>query len=439
MSDVQSLSFPADAGALLARALRVPQAQTADEDEEAVKPPDDTWRLEGGWAWVWRRPGHDQLTRPVLIADGFGAAASKLKEWDGLWEESGLWTPYPEDPDRHPIYPWGTRLHESGRDVIVIGYADRSDYLRHNARVAMEAIERAQALSGGARLVVGGLSMGGIVTRYALALLEDEGIDRGVGTYFSYDSPHRGAWIPISLQTLAHFLAAIADEFVIDPGQKAEMKALSELMNRPAARELLWKHTETHKDVGPEFTADPARSEFVAALDELGGWPDRPLKLAVANGQGNGEGLHDVQPGDPNLVWKRKLSILPPAATLYAQSDGTDRLVAKLHKIPLGTISVRTSGIPALDGAPGGTLDSFGIAAEALRKAGYTATAEYPDVCFVPVGSAVDICDPSDPFSPVDNMDPEQSGLDEFKMSSHNEPHTLFTEELCDWLTSHFD
>ena len=40
--------------------------------------------------------------------------------------------------------------------------------------------------------------MGGLVTRYALAKLETENVEHQVGTYFSYDSPHQGAWIPIS-------------------------------------------------------------------------------------------------------------------------------------------------------------------------------------------------------------------------------------------------
>lgn len=47
-------------------------------------------------------------------------------------------------------------------------------------------------------------------------------------------------------------------------------------------------------------------------------------------------------------------------------------------------------------------LDSFGIAAAALLEAGYTATVAFPDVCFVPVASAVDLAEPNDPFAPID-------------------------------------
>jgi triacylglycerol esterase/lipase EstA (alpha/beta hydrolase family) len=53
--------------------------------------------------------------------------------------------------------------------------------------------EAAAERTGGTPLVVGGLSMGGLVTRYALAMLERDNPEHEVGTYFSYDSPHRGA------------------------------------------------------------------------------------------------------------------------------------------------------------------------------------------------------------------------------------------------------
>jgi hypothetical protein len=99
---------------------------------------------------------------------------------------------------------------------------------------------------------------------------------------------------------------------------------------------------------------------------------------------------------------------------------------------------VTTSGIPALDGAPGGTLNSFGIAAKALEDADYDATVAFPDVCFVAVASAVDFADPSNPLTPVNEMDPDTSGLHEFKVAWDDESHTLLTKELCDWLTERF-
>jgi hypothetical protein len=410
----------------------------------AVKPgaraapePDEEWTLENerarGKAWVWRVPGNTTLTEPVIIADGFSGGASSLGEWAGLWEQSQI----------DEIHPWGTQLHERGRDVIVLGYDSRSAPIRDNAQVARQCIMRAaQERTGSTPLVVGGLSMGGLVTRYALLQMETQRIHHQVRTYFSFDSPHRGAWIPISLQTFAHFLADLANS-VEDEEKKRQMKAMSNLINSTAARELLWKHTATHKDLDTQFGPDPARDNFVRDLEAMGSYPQLPRKLGVANGRGDGQGDTTVTPGEQNLDWPRQplpppyQIILGPGATLYAQKDANEQLVATLKglfQIPV----VKTSEIPALDCAPGGTLNSFGIAAEALRDAGYEATVKYPNVCFVPVASAVDLADPSDPYAPVNNMEPNDSGLDEFKVASDNEGHTLLTKELCDWLTERF-
>ncbi len=414
----------ADAAALGAKLTQAFNPRTVKPGVRVPAP--EEWPLQGGTAWVWRVPGNERLTKPVIIADGFSAGASSRDEWAGLWQEAQI----------EEIHPWGTQLHEHGCDVIVLGYDSRSAPIRDNAAVARQCILRAAGERvGSAPLTVGGLSMGGLVTRYALTRLETQRIDTQVGTYFSFDSPHRGAWIPISLQSFAHFLAGLA-AWVPDPDTKEQLRAMSKLINSPAARELLWKHTDTHEGLDSQFGPDPARGEFVRELEAMGSYPLGPRKLGVANGRGDGQGL-DVEPGAENLVWTREL--LGPGATLYAQKDGTDQLVASLQRAGLGAaIGVKTSAIPALDGAPGGTLDSFGIAAEALNDAGYEATVAFPDVCFVPVASAVDLADPSDPYAPVNDMSPENSGLDEYEGASHNEGHTLLTSELCTWLTEQF-
>ena len=401
------------------------------------------WTLDsGGKAWVWRVPGNDTLTKPVIIADGFSGGASKLGEWAVLWAEAGV----------AGVYPWGTKLHEQGRDVVVLGYDSRNAPIADNAEVAIECIQKViEDRTGDAPLVVGGLSMGGLVTRFALAKMEYEedecvGPAHGADVYFSYDSPHRGAWIPISLQVFAHFLKALGDQI-----GKPELGDLSNLINSPAARELLWKHTATHANLGNEgrpFPADQARTDFVAALEALGSFPSKPRKLlGVANGRGDGQGLVDeegepLEAGVKNLDWPVTPGTPPfkpasPGAALYTQAAGANQVVAELHRAAsLGKITVKTAGIPALDGAPGGTLDSFALAAGALQANGFSATVVYPDVCFVPVASAVDLAEPSDPFAPID---PEGAGgLHAFKVASQNEGHTLLTQELCDWLTAQF-
>ncbi|CAM5475491.1 Alpha/beta hydrolase OS=Streptomyces microflavus OX=1919 GN=Smic_47850 PE=4 SV=1 [Streptomyces microflavus] len=154
-----------------------PQATAAGE---ATAPPaDEEWDLPGGFARVHYADGHQGIQRPVLMADGFNLGRSDL---DALY--LGL----------EENFPLITSLKQRGHDVILLGYDDRGASILDNAQTAIAAIQRTIASRlGNAPLTVGGFSMGGIVTRYALAKLEHQRIDHQTALYFSYDSPHRGA------------------------------------------------------------------------------------------------------------------------------------------------------------------------------------------------------------------------------------------------------
>lgn len=51
-----------------------------------------------------------------------------------------------------------------------------------------------------------GYSLGGMVSRYALATMENANIDHNVGLYISYETPHKGVFIPQSLQNIPTML-----------------------------------------------------------------------------------------------------------------------------------------------------------------------------------------------------------------------------------------
>jgi hypothetical protein len=87
------------------------------------------------------------------------------------------------------------------------------------------------------------------------------------------------------------------------------------------------------------------------------------------------------------------------------------------------------------DGAPGGTLESFGIARDEIAdKAPLGSTkSDYRSICFVPSVSAVAIRDPNDPdslYADISSLSPKDSELDEFLCATDNQAHSLMTEEL---------
>ncbi|MYV98609.1 alpha/beta hydrolase [Streptomyces sp. SID3343] len=367
--------------------------------------PDDTWPLPGGTAWVYYGEGNQGIVRPVLMADGFNSGPSSL---DDLW--AGL---------EGSAYPLISELRRRGRDVVLIGFDERSASILDNAQAAMAAIHRTLAERlGNTRLMVGGFSMGGLVTRYALARMETERIDHQVGVYFSYDSPHNGAYIPLSLQAFAHYIRKLDSRF-------------SDQMNSPAAQQLLWRHIENWSD---KPGVSPLRTEFLDELQKVGGWPRIPRIIAVANGTGTGVG-NGIKPGT-TAVKGKGLGIV--GTDLRTMPTGSDTLAATLRFITPQKNEVRAERLPDIDGAPGGTLESFQILADVLNKViGLGVDNPIKDHCFVPAVSAVAIRDldtHEELYADIDSLPPEEAQVDDFLCASQNERHTAVTEELCTWL-----
>ncbi|TGN77765.1 hypothetical protein E5083_11120 [Streptomyces bauhiniae] len=364
--------------------------------------PDEKWTLRGGFAHVYHGERNQGIVRPVIMADGFNLGKSDL-----TWLYAGL--------DRD--FPFLTELRRRGRDVILVGFDERSASVLDNARTVTEAVLRtiAQRL-GDTRLMVGGFSMGGLVSRYALAKMEHDRMDHQTGVYFSYDTPHRGAYIPIGLQAFAHFIPVPND--------------FARQMNSPAARQMLWRHYDAM--TGQNGIA-PERREFLQRLADVGGWPRIPRILAVANGRGDGTGIA-VPPGETVLKSER----VYPGTAFSAQAQGREVTVAELkRRFPASEKTITTGDLPELDGAPGGTLRSYGILADALKKAGAQVDLRHEEVCFVPTVSAValrDLDQQKDLYANLDDIAPDESEADDFTWSSTTTPHTAVTEELATWL-----
>ncbi|WP_411107733.1 esterase/lipase family protein [Streptomyces sp. cmx-4-9] len=388
--------------------------------------PHDEWELPGGTAWVFYSPlNRRQLIRPVILSDGFSGGPSSLDQlWAGL-EENG-------------DYRFVSELHATGRDVIILGYDNRAASITANADIVIDCIRRTLAERvGRSKLVVGGFSMGGLVTRYALAKMEQDPAlpDHETSLYLSYDTPHQGAWLPVSLQAFTHFAA---DNWGEVPLVGEKLRQFSALLNSPAARQMARWHLEKASGTVKE---DRERIEFLRALEELGGWPRSVRKIGVANGveTGNGNGIK------PDMTAVRADGTTLVDTWLKTQATG-DQEVARLQKKGGEALLVRTSGLPDIDGAPGGLFTapseqgdpgSFGLVALLSRLLGNTVD---PDVittsCFIPSISALAAGDISDPKALYQPITPDNSELDAFLAAGRNEGHTTMTEELGAWIVN---
>src|SRR5262249_42633953 len=131
-------------------------------------------------------------------------------------------------------FNFATQLRARDRDLIILGFDDCTASIPQNADTAIECIDRAGKVRRGSfPLVVGGFSMGGLITRYALLKMEYKRLPCEVAAYICYDSPHHGAWMPIGLQALVHML------------DREGKLGLIQQINSPAAKQLLRTHLES--------------------------------------------------------------------------------------------------------------------------------------------------------------------------------------------------
>jgi triacylglycerol esterase/lipase EstA (alpha/beta hydrolase family) len=82
------------------------------------------------------------------------------------------------------------------------------DDIFHNAQLFEEAMERINGMRNSIhdKNYVIGIGMGGLVARYALKNMEQQGKVHDVCKYISINTPHKGANIPIGLQALVRYI-----------------------------------------------------------------------------------------------------------------------------------------------------------------------------------------------------------------------------------------
>jgi cytochrome P450 len=377
-------------------------------DVDAAPLPDDTWSLTGipslntGTAYVYRAAGHATVVNPIIIAEGFPGG-------------------YPSDYLYDVVNQQGTleSLRTAGYDVILLSFTNGLDAIQKNADVAIACIRQCMAQTK-APLVVGGLSMGGLITRYALAALESRGFPHNTRLYFTVDTPHGGAYTNLADQWLASYLAPAS----------AEAAAVAMLLGSTSNQQFMML---TVADGTAQ--ASPLRTEFLRELNGLGGYPQKPEKIAVSSGRG--DGVRSIPAGSRLLTWSGG-----PFAALQLVSLGegeSPSLVAHgysfLADAKTGNALSVASPI-SWEGAPGGLNIYNAVAQDIIESIGFGNVADpIPVTCAVPTVSALDI-DPTkySPFAPVPAPSAGASPFNDYICSAENTPHLTITPETGAWL-----
>jgi hypothetical protein len=391
----------------------------------ATPTPNDTLHVTGtipylggvasGDAYVYLAPARTHLVNPVVVVEGFDIDNSM--NWDELYALL----------DQQDLIE---TLRADGYDAVVLNFTDATDYLQRNAFVLVDLLQQVRGLvSPQTTVALVGASMGGLVSRYALAYMETNGLPYSVRTFISFDAPHEGADIPLGMQYWLNFFS----------GQSSDAAAFLADLNRPAARQMLVYHYTD--PAGTTGQPDPLRGTFATDLAAVGSWPSQPRMVALANGSDNGTG-EPFAPGAQIIQWSYSDLVVGITGNIWAVPNVTSTKVfdGKL-RILFSTTSqaVTVSGTQPYDDAPGGSRASMAELDSVAAPYG-DIVALYPSHCFIPTVSALaynttdlfhDIAADPDPVSNTPFADIYSQGT--------NQEHVTITPENAVWLRSEIE
>ena len=366
-----------------------------------------------GEAYVYLADGHTAITNPVVVLEGFDIDNSM--NWDELYALLN---------DENLI----ETLRDCGYDAVVFNFDDSTDPIQVNAFAAVELLGAVQSmLLPQQRFALVGASMGGLVARYALAYMETNAIPHQVATYISFDTPHKGANVPLGIQYWLVFFES----------ESADAAFLLGQLNSPAARQMLVYHYTDPPQGTP--SADPLRATFESELSALGGYPSLPRKVAVSNGSG---GMQDqgFSAGDQIIDYNYSVPLLTTiAGNVWAVPDNASTRIFEgvfyVLFVDNRSQDVTVSGTLPYDNAPGGWRASMAQMDSTEAPFG-DIVALHANHCFIPTISALDLAT-ADPFYDVAG-DPallDLTSFDEVYFPANNQPHVDVTPENAVWLT----
>lgn len=179
-------------------------------------------------------------------------------------------------------------IRAAGRSVWIVNFGDGAGAVSANAHLVTSAVEQAANYGGltNAPVDVVGMSMGGVIARYALAYDEQHasGADGLVRLFISGDAPQQGANVNPSVQELVLMLN--------DP-------ATAPLISSDAALSLMYTSVRGYSTNGCLLGALPSATSwtgssavhdwFYAQINALNGdgYPHKSRNLGVSNGTWN--------------------------------------------------------------------------------------------------------------------------------------------------------
>jgi len=374
-------------------------------------------------------------------------------------------------PTERASWNYKTILHDYGADFIQRNAMTFSSFIK-------EVNTKLEENNSTEELVVVGPSMGGQITRYALAYMEKKEQETNDNSWYhntrlwlSMDSPHQGANIPLAVQGSMYFYG-----FII--GSNEAIDKYNQTLRSPAAKQMLIDHY----DYSPTSTSSPYFTNYQAdlavnGLENSNGYPTLSRNIAMVNGSiagvrnaNAGQRFLDMR-GYIDLSWwffDWTINVLSiknnyqyntnNEGTVFNASGVRDNHWSELEINWRRQIfnSLNTHWQGSLDVVPGGYFNSgndlkeelvFKLKGKNIRRKMYTPSSESGTViphAFIPTHSGLDTNGFSNWYQPIDenllcDTQNPKTPFDNYFGENHNSDHVSFTQKSKDWLFAELD
>lgn len=393
------------------------------------------------------------LRKPILIVDGFDPGDKRKFDYDEVENKGGIWGLLKYELNGIPIH-LGEELINKGYDIVILNFPTYKTYdidgntkyilggadaIQRNSKVCEKVIDTLNYILKGnnsqEQLVVIGPSMGGQITRYALKTMENNILDydyRGHNTrlWVSFDSPHQGAYIPLSIQYFLDFFGNKCGD------EEAKLQYVAQIMS-VAARQML-----TNQMSGVSLF-----TRYYNEIDQLG-FPDKLRKVAITDGSMNGTltgaASRTTLEAAAGTLLVTALKMLPNGGTkghiFYGHHPANNILKPTIIAVkPL-------AGQCSYDAAPGGTFNAFKVIQEALDRKWYLTTYLHESHhCFIYTKSALAYIGDKYFCEDISNRDLAPVGqtgntpFDNYWGGNENMEHVEINHSLYNWLIKEID
>ena len=386
-----------------------------------------------------------------------------------VWVQTGVITyqinmPWPFQSSTITWYePVGHWTTVTNYKILADGGAD---YIERNAMAVVALLKREnEKLSRNGsteKITLIGPSMGGLISRYALAYMEKNNIPHNVNLWVSFDSPHLGANIPISTQSELIFLGSIAES------AEAAAKYRENLLS-PAERQMLIEQVNSNgKNNNHPFRQQFLQNQITNSLPNTNGFPTSMRKVALINGTTSGvktnfesQVTYDIAVfGALNLkafyLVTRNLATPNNWVTSF-EGRFTKQILCSIPftnmtyfcGLTITTqerydLNINPRG--SMDVVQGGTYDTVGIVKKsidenpAIQEQRVENRAYVPNHAFIPTVSSLAFKNPNfDWTAPINrnllcNPANKEIVFDSYFSPSKNEVHVALTNESVNWL-----